>query len=229
MTIHLQQLIQDVVKRVPAVAPYLSSNTLAMLAQPKATKALGDYSSIRDRLWDAIYNSVYGFLTSNQQTGTPNRSMATALSQAYVEAADVAYVEGGGSLPLDDETAVTVRSMLDLQFGYVDSLFDTLRNMRKEGDFDAAAEATSRADGYTRSLDMMYNMVKVAGAGNLMLEFVGSDGKESCKDCRRYKNKRHRAKWWIANNAVPPNHNFQCGGYNCEHYLISDDGKEFTL
>ncbi len=53
---------------------------------------------------------------------------------------------------------------------------------------------------------------------------AGDDGAESCADCSKYKDKRHKASWWISHNAVPPNRDFECGGYNCEHYLIDDDG-----
>lgn len=192
-------------------------------------KAIGDYSSIRDRLYDAIYNAVEGFLSSKQQPGTPVREMTTALSQGYIDAADAAYVDGGSELPLDEDTAVWARAELEAQFGYVDSLFQTLKALRKEGDFDEKAEASRRADGYCRSLDMLYSGVKLRGAGNVMLTFSGDDGAESCADCQRYKGQRHRAAWWVAHGAIPPSREFECKGYNCLHRLVTDDGKEFTL
>jgi hypothetical protein len=229
MTIHLYQVVQDVVRRVPAVTPYLSQNTLSLLAHPKATKAIGDYSSIRDRLYDAVYNAVEGFLNSGQQPGTASRPMATALAQAYIDAADAGYQDGGGTLPLDDETAAWARGELDAQLGFADSLFETLRALRREGDFEAVAEATGRAEGYTQSLDMLYSGAKLRGAGNTMLTFAGEDGAESCKDCSRYKGQRHRASWWVAHGAVPPSRDFECKGYNCFHRLVTDDGREFTI
>ncbi|HEU4340993.1 MAG TPA: hypothetical protein VFU31_05430 [Candidatus Binatia bacterium] len=228
MTIQLQQIIQDVVRRVPEVMPYLSPNVRAVLAQAKAVKAAGDYASIRDTLWNAIFDAVEGFLTSGQQVGTPVSAMTTALSQAYIEAADTAYEDGGGTLPLDDDTAAWARAELDAQFGYVDSLFQTLKALRKEGDFDATVEAGRRADGYAQSLDMLYGGAKMRAAGNTMLTFDGDDGKESCADCQRYKGQRHRASWWVAHGAIPPSRDFECKGYNCFHRLYDDDGNEFT-
>ena len=195
---------------------------------PSARKA-ADYSSIRDRLYLAIFDAVDGFLSSNAHAGTYSRVMAVAVSQAYLETAEIAYVEGGGSLPLDDDTAAWVRGELDAQLGFVDSLFETLKALRKEGDFEAENEAVRRADGYCNSLDAFFNGVKLSGAGNIMLTFDGDDGKESCTDCQRYKGQRHRASWWIAHDAVPPSRSFECGGYHCDHFLRDDDGNEFTI
>lgn len=192
-------------------------------------KAIGDYSSIRDRLYDAVYNAVHDFLSSNQQAGTGSRAMTTALAQAYIDAADTGYQDGGGTLPLDEDTAAWARAELEAQFGFADSLFETLKALRKEGDFDAVAEATARAEGYSQSLDMLYSGAKLRGAGNIMLTFAGEDGAESCKDCSRYKGQRHRASWWVAHGAIPPSRDFECKGYNCLHVLVTDDGKEFTI
>lgn len=192
-------------------------------------KAIGDYSSIRDRLYDAVYNAVSGFLGSSSQTGTYSRPMSTALSAAYIDAADAGYQDGGGSLPLDDDTAAWARAELDAQFGFVDSLFETLKALRKEGDFDAETEAMARAEGYCQSLDMLYSGAKLRAAGNTMLTFAGEDGAESCKDCSRYKGQRHRASWWVAHGAIPPSRDFECKGYNCLHMLVDDEGNEFTI
>lgn len=216
-------IVRAVAERFPDVIPLLNENAKLAL------KAVGDYSSIRDRLYDAVYNAVEGFLTSNAQAGTYSRPMTTALAQAYIDAGDAAYQDGGGSLPLDDETAAWARAELDAQFGFADSLFETLRALRREGDFDAIAEATARAEGYSNGLDALYNGVLLRASGNKMLTFAGDDGKESCEDCAKYKGQRHRASWWVAHEAVPPSRAFACGGYNCAHMLVDDQGNEVTI
>lgn len=201
---------------------------IAVLSR-RASKALGDYQPVRDDLWAATYDAVMGYLSSNAQIPTYRLPMVTAVSQAYLAAADLAYVDGGGSLPLDDDTASWVRAELNAQFGYIDSLFETLKQLRKEEGVDAIHEAFRHADGYANSLDSLYNNVKAAGAGNKMLTFDGSDGRESCSDCQRYKGKRHRASWWRSHDAVPPNRGFECHGYHCAHRLYTDEGEEFTV
>lgn len=198
-------------------------------ANPKATKQAGDYYAIRATMWDAVFNAVNDYLGSRSQIGTYTRPLATAISQAYIETADLAYVEGGGSLPMDEDTAALAKSLLNEQLAFVDSLFERLKQLRKEGGFDAIREAFDRASGYTHSLDAFYNTIKIAGAGNKMLVFGGSDGKESCSDCKRLKGQRHRASWWKAHEFVPPSHKFECGGWNCEHKLFDDNGEVFTI
>ena len=195
----------------------------------RALKDAGDYSSIRDRLWQAVYDAVETYLSGSGNVTIPKAQFTAALSQAYIDGADTGYVDGGGELPLDEDTAAWARGELDAQFGFVDSLFETLKALRREGDFDAATEAEARAEGYTNSLDALYNGAKLAGAGNKMLTFTGDDGAESCADCQRYKDQRHRASWWIAHNAVPPSREFECRGYNCDHRLTDDEGNEFTI
>jgi len=229
MTIQIRPIILNTVKQVPEVLPYLSGEARQFLAGTSARKDAGDYATIRTQMYEAVYGAVSDFLNSNAQTGTYSRLMSAAVSQAYINAADTAYVDGGAELPLDMDTASWARAELNAQFGFIDSLFQTLKALRKEGDFDADAEGTARAEGYAQSLDMLYSGVKMRAAGNVMLTFAGEDGAESCKDCQRYKGQRHRASWWVAHGAIPPSRDFECKGYNCFHRLVDDDGNEFTI
>jgi hypothetical protein len=88
----------------------------------------------------------------------------------------------------------------------------------------------SRAEGYANRLDGLYAEAKTRAAGNKMLTFDGSDGKESCPECKKMKGKRHRAKWWVENGLIPGpgNTNYTCNGFNCEHRLYDDEGNEWT-
>lgn len=207
----------------------IAKSIKAGLIHSKEMKQADSYGAIRDKLWIEIYDSVYDYLNGDLTIASARNKMTLAISEAYINSADIAYQDGGGTLPLDDDTASFANGELQAQLGYADSLFTTLKGLKKEGDYDANGEASDRADGYTGSMDALYNSVKTMAAGNTMLTFDGDDGKESCNDCKRYKGQRHRASWWISHNAVPPNRNFECGGYNCEHYLVDDDGKEFTI
>jgi hypothetical protein len=195
----------------------------------KSVKQLGGYQGVRNEFWAAVYDAISGYLTTTAYMPTYKDPLIVAISKAYLEAANIGYEDGGGTLPLDEDTALWVRSELDAQFGFIDSLFIRLKDLRKEDDVDFIGEAFARANGYTDSLDMLYNGAKLAGVGNKMLTFSGDSGKESCKDCKRLYGQRHRASWWRNRGWVPPSHNFECGGWNCQHILIDDDGKVFTI
>lgn len=228
MSINLRLVIADTVRAVPEVVPYLSPDALRLLAP---VKAAGDYDSIRDRLYDAIYSAIVTFLESNQQAGTGARAMSDALSQAYVEAADVAYQDGGADLPLDPDTAAWARAQLESQFGFVDALFETLKALRKEGDFDAAAEGTRRAENYASALDGYYNSIVLRAAPNKMLTWVLGNTEKHCKDCSKLNGQRHRASWYSARGYFPrmPGSATECGGWRCDCSLQDDDGNEVTI
>jgi hypothetical protein len=163
---------------------------------------------------------VFGYLSGSGYVTTFKAQMTTAISKAYIEAADVAYVDAGAELPLDPDTAAWARGQLDAQFGFVDDLFEGLREMRKQGGFDAGAVAQARAEGYSRSLDAYYGEAKMHGAKNITLEFGGDDGHESCPDCQKMKGKRHRIKYILENDLIPRpgNDRYECKGYRCEHF-----------
>src|SRR5574339_958023 len=72
------------------------------LVHSREVKAIS-YQPIRDTLWANVYDAVYDFLNSRQQSSNAARMLAAKVSQAYVETADIAYVDGGGSLPMDED------------------------------------------------------------------------------------------------------------------------------
>lgn len=191
----------------------------------------GDYYPVRQEFWGAVYDAVWGYLTSKSHVATYREPMATALAKAYIETADIAYVDGGGSLPLDEDTLSYAKSEMNAQLGYVDSLFETLKQLRKEGDYDAISVAFEKANLWSSALDGFYNAIKMMGAGNKMLTWILGNTEKHCKDCANLDGQRHRAKWYISRGYTPrrPGSNTECGGYRCDCSLTDDDGQEFTI
>jgi hypothetical protein len=221
------QIITAIIRAVPGLAPLVNAQMLAAL------KASGDYTSIRAEMSGEIHDAVYDYLTGSGNVTAYRSAMALAVSQAYIAAADAGYQDAGADLPLDPETATWARGQLDAQLGFIDQLFESLRELRKEGDVNVAAEALARANGYGGGLDGFYNEAVLRGSKNIVLEFGGSDGKENCPTCKSLKGKRHRVSWWIDNGLVPGqagNENYECKGYNCAHILFNPKtGEEFTV
>lgn len=191
----------------------------------------GDYSPVRTEFWDAVYDAIDGFLSGRAHVTTYREPMVTALSKAYIEAADIAYQDGGGSLPLDEDTLSYAKAELSAQLGYVDALFEVLKQLRKDGDFDATAWAFDKANLWASALDGFYNAIKLMGAGNKMLTWILGNAEKHCPDCERLDGQRHRASWYSARGYTPrrPGSATKCGGYNCDCSLIDDDGEEFTI
>ena len=192
-------------------------------------KALGTYPLVRDKYYGDVFASVYDFLDTGKRKTTFKNDIRRGMADAFVDAADIAWADAGAELPLDGDTLAWLAMQQEAEFGFIDVLFQHLKDLKKVEGVDKTATATARADGYTRTLDRIYNYVKIAAAGSKMLTFAGDDGAMSCTDCQRYKGKRHKASWWIANDAVPPNRNFECGGWQCYHVLVDDQGNVWTL
>jgi hypothetical protein len=194
-----------------------------------AELSLAGYSDIRSEYWAKIYDAVEQYLTQDVSITALKNPMIRNVNSAYPAAGEMAWLDGGAELPLDEESNAYISAAQSAELGYIEQLANNLRMLKKAGEFDAIAEAFKHAEAYSRSLDRLYNSVKVLAAGSKMLTFVGDDGKESCTDCRGYKGKRHKASWWVSHNAVPPNRDFECGGWQCVHILVDDNGNVFTL
>lgn len=194
---------------------------------------LGVYSDIRGRYWASVYDAIYEYLTGTKPVTGYRNTHKKEMLKAFTDAADTGWADG---FPVDKEVPPMEAEQVNLltaeqnaESGYIDLLWQRLSALKKEGDFDAISEAYKTADSYSKTLDRIYNEFKTLGAGSIMLTFVGEDGQESCADCRKYKNKRHKASWWVSHNAVPPNRDFECHGYHCQHVLVNDKGELFTI
>jgi hypothetical protein len=216
-------IVRQIVQAVPLVYEHLSEETVA------AIKAAG-YDGIRTVMSGGVFGSVFGYLSGGSFADAVQR-MATVVSRAYVETAELAYQEGGGELPLDEETAAWARSQLDAQLGYVDQLFEDLKELRKSGDFDAGEVATARAAGYASGLDGFYNEAVLRGKKNQMVTWHLGATEKHCKTCASLDGKSHRISWYIDHDYIPRKNgcNLDCGGYNCDCTLTDKDGNEVTI
>lgn len=191
--------------------------------------SLGSYPLVRDAYYEEIFASIFDYLDKGGAITTFKNSMKRAMVNAFLPAAEIGWEDGGGALPISDDLQEWLAAMQSAELGYIDVLFQTLKEARKDPEIKKAEIGQARAEGYCLTLDRIYNYAKVNAAANTMLTFEGDDGAESCSDCQKYKGKRHKASWWISHNAVPPNRDFECKGYNCRHYLQDDNGTIWTL
>lgn len=194
---------------------------------------LWDYSYLRGQYFSAVYDAVNQYLRGNKAITTYKNSLKNSIASSFQSVAQQAWTDAGADLPLDSDTSSYVDGTISSEQGYVDNLFSRLKILRKEegdnAEYIASGEAGTAADNWSHTLDILYANVKLLAKPNVMLTFGGTDGSESCTDCKRYKGQRHRAKWWVARDAVPPSRSFKCKGYKCQHHLVDDSGRLYTL
>jgi hypothetical protein len=215
-------VIRSIVSAFPSIRPHLSPATL---------KAAGGYDGIRYLMSAAVFDAVEGYLSGGGNVTTYKAQMAAAVAQAYVEAADAGYEEGGGELPLDADTAAWARAQLDAQLAFVDSMFETLRELRKEEDVDANGEAERRADGWASGLDGFYNESILRGSKNVMAYWVLGSTEKHCPSCSSLAGGGHKISWYIDRDYIPRKNGcaLDCKGYNCDCRLEDKNGNEITI
>lgn len=191
----------------------------------------GDFVTSRAAFNDAVYTLVRDYLDGDSRATSYKTAMKRNVVEAFQSAVENGYIDGGSELPLEEDVDSFLTSATNAELGYVDDLFDTLKTLRDSGEFDADAEAQARADGYTSTLDGVYNKAVLFGAGNKMLTFEGEDGEHPCETCQWLQGQRHRASWWIDNDYVPPSGaGLDCAaGGHCKHGLFDDDGNQVTF
>jgi len=201
------------------------------LMNSREIKQADDYMPVRNELWSTIYENVYDYLTSDNTVRTYQNAVKQSIVESYSSTGDIAYQDGGGDLPVDEDTSSAITSEMNAQINYVDGLFQTLKQLKKDGEYDANSEATDTADRWSSALDGFYNTIKLSGAGNKMLTWNLGDTENHCGDCSSLDGQRHRASWFLGKGYTPrkPGSNTECGGYHCDCSLTDDDGEEFTI
>ena len=217
------KVIRAAVRQHPEVLPLLSVEARGLL------KAAGGYPGVRTEYYTAVYDAVYDYLTGNRPvTGFVN-SVKRAFTEAQAETMEIAYTEAGGELPFDDETSAWLVSTQQVEFGHIEDLFTRLK-VEWEG-LDPDTEATHRADGYTSNLDGIFNETKLRGAKNQSVTWILGSAEKHCKTCASLDGKRHRISWFIERDYIPRKNGaaMDCGGYNCDCSLVTNNGEEITL
>lgn len=153
---------------------------------------------------------------------------------SFKTALEVGWNDGGGDInEIDSDTLEWLEIRSRAEAGYIDMLFLKLKDVRDNQEpSDYPGIIDQHAEGYTQTLDGIYNEGKIRAGKDIALTFVGEDGAESCKTCQKWKGKRHRKSFWLKRGLIPGqpgNTNFECRGYNCEHYLVDDNGVAYTF
>lgn len=224
MFVIARDIIRESVKEFPEIKPYLSK---------KALKAIGGFESTHANYYLAVYQAVSGYLSGSGYVTAYRNQMASAMAEAFTDAVYTGYQEAGAELPLDEETSAWLGQRIAAERGFIDSMFANLKVFRsgitKE---QIEAEASSRAQGYSNTLDVVYQEARMRGSKNITLVFAGTGGKRPCSTCRSLQGKRHRISWIIEKGMIPGpgNTNFICNGYNCHHYWMNPvTGETYTF
>lgn len=191
----------------------------------------GDFTTSQAEYNDAVYTIVRDYLDGTDRATSYKTAFKRNMVEAFASAVENGVLDGGGELPLEGDEDALLTAAQSAELGNIDSLFDTLKDLRDIGEVSPDAEAQARADGYTSTLNGLYNQAVLMAMKNKMVTFEGDDGVNSCETCQWLQGQRHRASWFVDNGYVPPNgENIDCApGGHCKHKLVDDDGNEVTV
>ena len=217
----------------------MSANLAALLDRAEAVitvKAKSAYTAIRREYAGVIEDSILDYFIGDGAVTSYRNAMQRAMSDAFLGAFELAYVEGGAELPLDDAAIEWLGARQDQELGYIRELFVSLKELKAQyraGEIktaDIKAEMERRRDGYLATLDSVYTAGKMYAKQNEMLTWQYGDT-EHCPTCLSLNGKAHRAKWYLARDYIPgkPGSAMDCGGYRCQCALIDKDGKEVGI
>jgi hypothetical protein len=197
-----------------------------------AQLSYGDYAPIRFSYRAEIAGIVNEYINTEGARITRFRNQfKRAIVEAFYPAFEQGLKDGGyAGKYAQGEDLEWINARVEGEWGFVDDLFQQLRDLKREEGVPLD-EPERRAENYARTLDGIYSMGKVRGAQNRMLTFRGLDGQENCPTCARLKGQRHRAAWWKNKGLVlyRGNANYECGCWQCQHFLVDDRGEIFTI
>lgn len=169
--------------------------------------------------WQDLTDAAVGDDMARRRAGIVARGMANKyIRKAYEEG----LIAGGVEDPPNDDDLAAISKMAAEQSTYITNYFDAIYKD------DVQYDGESRAPlWWNKSIAPAYNEALLAADRDMMLEFAGEDGVESCSTCVALKGQRHRASEWAQKELRPgqDTDNYECGGWRCEHRLIRAKGK----
>jgi hypothetical protein len=196
--------------------------------------SIGQYAVIRGSYSNEIGSTLVEFLLAKKARPTKYRNaFKRAIANYFEEAFSLGYMDSGGDTQeMEPEDRDWLASAITREWRFVEDLFDQMKILKEDASTDELLDfAVARAEGYSKTLDGIYNQGKIRGTKGMMLTFTGMDGVENCSTCKRLKGKRHSARWWLRRglSIFRGNRNYECGCWQCQHFFMDDQGRAYTI
>jgi hypothetical protein len=175
------------------------------------------------------------YLQSSRSVVVDRNLFRRAVNDGFTFAFIAGWADAGASTPITDEAQAWLNGRIDQEVAFANQLFIDLKALRDDTEMsmeDKLARAASHAAGYTQSTNGIYAQGGLMAAPEVDLTFDGEDGSSDsvCQKtggtCVKLRGKTHPASWWLKNDLIPypGNTNYDCGGWNCRHFLRDKDG-----
>lgn len=226
---HLAHAIAEAERIVLQIESLFPVNTFSI-------KARG-IESIRTEYHHRILAAVSDYLASHDRSTAYKSDYKQAATEAIPEAFYAGYEDAGGDRgDVDPDADQWLTARMNQEMDFIDQLFVSLKQLRDDfaaGDAkagDLRSEAANRADGYSATIEAIYNAGSMWGNKNQMLTWHYGDT-EHCDTCNGLNGDSHRAKWYLSRDYIPrkPGAAMDCGGYHCQCWLEDSGGNAVTI
>ena len=205
-------------------------------------KSLTAYKRVRRQYSAAIEDAILDYFIGSDAVTAYRNAMSRAMSDAFLSAFELAYIDGGAELPLDDDALEWLASRQEQELGYIRELFVSLKELKAQyraGDVktaDIKAEMVRRRDGYLATLDGVYNAGLMYAQKNVVVEWELGDTEEHCETksgtigCLNLANgPAHRISWYLSRDLIPRKNGaaMTCGGWRCDCRLRNKKTGEY--
>jgi 2'-5' RNA ligase len=201
-----------------------AARVFALLFDDTAEAEIKSIDSLESDFKSRFNPMLRDFRAANPRNPAKAAEILKFLNQNYVRSSYIEGLAAGGveDDPDDDDNA-KIRKLVSAANSYVDSFVSTLYD---EGISDAQA-AQKAGLWFKKSILPAYYEGFASAKANALMRFSGRDGADSCAQCTKWKGKKRRLKWWTENKLRPQvdTESFDCGGWQCNHYLEEVTGK----
>jgi len=190
----------------------------------------GGVEAINARYNNEIIAAMVTYFEGGAATA-PKNQFLQAMTEAFNGAFDTGWVDGGQELPLDEKVATWLISRMEQERGYINDLFQQIKELRNDKEFDYFTWATNKAGRYTSTVLSVYNAAALMAKKNQILTWHLGNTEKHCDTCLALNGNSHRASWYIDHDYIPrkPGAAMDCGGYHCDCKLKDKSGDEVTL
>jgi hypothetical protein len=226
----LATVIQSVVRTHPEILQHLEGKAYMEARRALAIKAAGDMGTIQATYHDAITEALTSYFEGGSLVGSRNAFRKAAV-EALGDAFDTGYQDGGADGPPEGDALDWLNARVDQEFGYIGTLYEQAKQIKKDPEADYFSWVTDRADGYTSTVQALYNAGVLWAKKNQMLTWHLGETEKHCTTCAKLDGKSHRASWYISHDYIPrkPGSAMECHGYNCDCSLTDKNGDEVTI
>lgn len=188
-----------------------------------------DLPEIQDEYNTRLYSVMDDYTATERPITAFRNAFKRVVYEGFFEAGQAGWIDAGATGLIPDSLTEYINGRFERETEYIDDLWQQLRELRKTGDMDEIAnQIKARADGYTATLEGVYNYAMMLGGKERPGKWVYGDT-DHCETCNDLNGQIHPLSWYIGNNFIPRQAGSQtlaCRGFRCQCQVIDPETGE---